>query len=62
MIAIIIIANLLGVILPFVLTKLKLDPATASSPLITTLMDVVGVFIYFALAALILDFGSINGK
>ncbi len=62
MVAIIIIANMLGMILPFVLTKLKLDPATASSPLITTLMDVIGVFIYFALAAMILDLGPINGS
>lgn len=55
MVCIIIIANLLGVILPFALNALKMDPATASSPLITSLMDAIGVFIYFGIAAMYLD-------
>lgn len=54
MFAIVIVANFIGVILPFTLTKLKLDPAVASSPLITSLMDAIGLLIYFSIAASIL--------
>jgi magnesium transporter len=54
MICIVIVANLLGAILPFVLTRLKLDPAVASSPLITTVADVTGLLIYFTIAARLL--------
>ena len=35
-----------GSMLPFLLQKMKLDPAVVSSPLISTLMDVAGVLIY----------------
>lgn len=43
--------SLLGMLLPFVLTKFKTDPAAASAPLITSLCDIMGVFIYFMLAS-----------
>ncbi|TVR52338.1 MAG: magnesium transporter [Puniceicoccaceae bacterium] len=55
MTCIILVANLMGSMLPFLLTKLKLDPAVASSPLITTTVDVVGLMIYFGVATLILQ-------
>jgi len=58
MVSIIFIANLLGVVLPFILTRFKLDPATASSPLITSIMDAIGVFIYFGIAAALLTFAG----
>lgn len=54
MVSIVVVANLIGVILPFTLTKLKMDPAVASSPLITSLMDAIGLLIYFGIAAQIL--------
>ncbi|WP_269526209.1 magnesium transporter [Coraliomargarita parva] len=54
MVAIVMVANLIGVLLPFTLTKLKLDPAVASSPLITSMMDAVGLTIYFTVAVSIL--------
>jgi magnesium transporter len=41
---------ILGLSLPFIFTMLKLDPATASAPLITSLADISGVFIYFSIA------------
>jgi len=50
MIAITIWANLLGSLLPILLTKLKLDPAVISSPLLTTVIDSTGLMIYFTLA------------
>lgn len=55
MIAIVMAANLIGVVLPFALTKAKLDPAVASSPLITSLMDAIGLLIYFGIASLFLE-------
>ncbi|MCC5789968.1 MAG: magnesium transporter [Opitutales bacterium] len=56
MVAIILVANLIGVLLPFILCRLNMDPAVASSPLITSLMDAIGLLIYFGVAAVILDF------
>jgi magnesium transporter len=41
--------------LPFLLTRLHLDPATASAPLITSVVDVVGIVIYFGVATAILQ-------
>ncbi|MBS3921081.1 MAG: magnesium transporter [Deltaproteobacteria bacterium] len=54
MIAVVIASNLIGVVLPFLLTRLRLDPAVASSPLITSVADVVGLIIYFSIATRIL--------
>jgi magnesium transporter len=54
MVLIVLIANLIGALLPFTLTKLKFDPAVASSPLITSMMDAIGLLIYFSVAALVL--------
>ncbi|MCH2546943.1 MAG: magnesium transporter [Alphaproteobacteria bacterium] len=50
MITIVMVANLVGVALPFILTRLKIDPTTASSPLIATICDVVGLMVYFGIA------------
>ena len=57
MLAVIFVANLIGATLPFILSKLKIDPAVASSPLITTVVDIAGLIIYFSIAVLVL--GSI---
>ncbi len=51
--SIIVMANILGAILPLILTKLKLDPAVISSPLLTTVIDTLGLIIYFSIANLI---------
>lgn len=51
MVCIVLFGSLVGMSLPFLLTKLKLDPATASAPLITSLVDIGGVFIYFGVAS-----------
>lgn len=42
--------SLIGLLLPFVFTKFKVDPATASAPLITSIADITGVLIYFSIA------------
>lgn len=54
MISIVFVANSFGALLPFVLSRLKVDPAAASTPLITSLMDVLGLIIYFSIAVAIL--------
>ncbi|MBP7279770.1 MAG: magnesium transporter, partial [Bacteroidales bacterium] len=41
---------------PFLFTRLKIDPATASAPLITSLADILGVLIYFTVASRMLGF------
>jgi magnesium transporter len=57
MIAIVLIGSLIGTILPFGLHKLKLDPASASAPMITSIADISGVLIYFAIASAVLEIG-----
>ena len=47
-------AAILGAALPIIFRKFKLDPALMSGPLITTIVDIVGVFIYFEIASSIL--------
>lgn len=46
--------TLTGSMLPFILKKFGLDPATASAPFVATLVDVTGLIIYFSAAHLIL--------
>lgn len=46
--------TLSGSMIPIVLKKLKLDPATSSAPFVATLVDVTGLIIYFSTAALFL--------
>jgi magnesium transporter len=55
MITIVLFGSLLGMCLPFVLERFKLDPATASAPLVTTLIDASGVVIYFSIATTVLS-------
>ena len=43
-----------GSMLPFLLRRLRLDPASASAPFVATLVDVTGVIIYFSVASVIL--------
>lgn len=43
--------SLIGLTIPFIFTRLRIDPATASAPLITSLADITGVWIYFSIAS-----------
>jgi len=54
MILICITANLVGASLPFLFRRFGIDPALTSSPGITTVMDVVGLLIYFRVVIWIL--------
>ena len=55
MVTIVLFGSLIGMCLPFVLERFKVDPATASAPLVTTLIDATGVLIYFTIATSILS-------
>jgi magnesium transporter len=46
--------TMMGAMLPFVLRKAGADPASASAPLVATLVDVSGIVIYFTIASVIL--------
>ncbi len=50
MVVSVMVGSMLGMLLPFIFTRLKLDPATASAPLITSVADISGVLIYFSMA------------
>jgi magnesium transporter len=47
--------SLAGSMLPFILRRFGLDPATSSAPFVATLVDVTGLLIYFGAAAIILS-------
>lgn len=57
---IVISGSVIGMSLPFLLSKLKLDPATASAPLITSIADALGVIIYFTIATTMLDMSVLD--
>jgi len=46
--------TLAGSMLPFILRRCGLDPASASAPFVATLVDVTGLIIYFTIAKVIL--------
>jgi magnesium transporter len=52
--AIVLWASVLGSLLPLLAARLKIDPAVVSGPVMSTLVDATGLFIYFSAASLIL--------
>lgn len=54
MVLIVLAGSLIGLVLPFLLNRFRMDPATASGPLVTSMADVVGVLIYFSIATAML--------
>jgi len=50
MMLVVVVGSLIGMSLPFLLSRFNLDPATASGPLITSIADVAGVVLYFSIA------------
>ena len=47
-------ANALGAVLPLLAARLKIDPTVVSGPVMSTLVDATGLFIYFTIAKLLL--------
>ncbi|RRR74577.1 MAG: magnesium transporter [Candidatus Viridilinea halotolerans] len=54
MFIVVMVGSLIGTLMPFILSRFGMDPATASGPLITSLADIAGVVIYFSLATWLL--------
>ncbi len=47
-------ATMVGAIVPIWLKRLKIDPAIATGPFVTTTNDIIGLLIYFSLLTLFL--------
>jgi magnesium transporter len=54
LLVVIVFAALFGTFVPLALEKYKIDPALATGPFITTVNDVLGLFIYFMIGQAIL--------
>jgi len=54
LIGVVLFGNLSGSMLPFIMSKVGLDPAVTSAPFVATLVDVTGIFIYFSIAVALL--------
>ena len=54
LIGVVMFGTLAGSMLPFILRRCGLDPASASAPFVATLVDVTGLIIYFTVANIIL--------
>jgi magnesium transporter len=54
LVGVVIFGSMLGSMLPFLLRKVGLDPASASAPLVATVSDVTGLLIYFTIATTLL--------
>lgn len=55
MVTVVIVGSIIGTGMPFLLSRFNYDPATSSTPLITSLADISGVLIYFAIASALLS-------
>jgi magnesium transporter len=49
-------AAFLGALIPFLLKKIGIDPAVATSPFITTSNDILGLLIYFSMVTIFMKF------
>ncbi len=54
LVGVVMFGTVIGSLLPFVMRRMGFDPASASAPLVATLVDVTGLVIYFTTAAVIL--------
>ncbi len=54
LVAIVVMGSTVGSMLPLLLRRLGIDPATSSTPFIATLIDVMGIVVYFNVAKLLL--------
>jgi magnesium transporter len=53
-IVIVLMGCIIGAMTPLILSRLRIDPATSSTPFIATLVDVAGIVVYLSLARLLL--------
>ncbi len=52
MFSVVVFASLFGTFIPLTMNKLKIDPAVATGPFVTTLNDIIGMFIYLSIGTL----------
>lgn len=55
LLSVIIFAALLGTLIPLILNRVKFDPALATGPFITTMNDIIGLIIYFAMGRVLYE-------
>ncbi|MCK6204231.1 magnesium transporter [Bacillus infantis] len=51
-----IVATLAGALVPLIMHRMKIDPAVASGPFITTINDIISILIYFGMATLFMSY------
>jgi magnesium transporter len=49
------VAAFVGALVPLVFAKAKIDPAVATGPFVTTAIDIISVYCYFAIATTLLE-------
>lgn len=52
MFSVVVFASLFGTFVPLLLNRLKIDPAVATGPFVTTLNDIIGMFLYLTIGSL----------
>ncbi len=52
MFSVIVLATMLGFVIPILLKRINVDPAVATGPFITTMNDIIGMFVYLTLGSL----------
>jgi magnesium transporter len=57
-VGVVLFGSLAGAMLPLLLRRIGLDPASASAPLVATMVDVTGIIIYFTIASMIFDLSA----
>ena len=55
LIGIVVFGAIIGSMLPFIMRAVRLDPAVSSSPVIASLVDLVGIIIFFKVAIFFLQ-------
>jgi len=55
MVVIVIVGGMVAMLLPFIVSRFRMDPSTACAPLVTSIPDVTGVLIYFSIEKAILS-------
>lgn len=50
------VATIAGAFVPLLMHRLKIDPAVASGPFITTINDIISILIYFGMASLFINY------
>nr|WP_319400595.1 magnesium transporter [uncultured Carboxylicivirga sp.] len=56
MFSVVVFASLFGTFVPLLLNRLKIDPAVATGPFVTTMNDIIGMFIYLTIGTFFFTF------